>query len=360
LWLLGLLVVLAVGYYFSDIVTYILLAWVLSMLGRPVMDFLQNRVRFRSFRLGPAGAAVLTIAGFYLTLAGIMLLFVPSIVEQARNLAGADYQALGEKLRGPFADLDESLHRVGLLTPGESLAVRTQEILAGFFKPALVGNFVEQFVSVAGGIVVTLASVTFMLFFFLKDNTLFIDMLHAIVPNHLEEKTIRAVNESSSMLTRYFGGLVAQMASFFTLLSLLLWVLGVENAILIGAFGGLFNIIPYIGPIIGMFFGAFITITSHLDLEINLIWPMLLKVLIAFSATQFVDNNLLGPAIFSKSIKAHPLEIFIVTLAAAKLGGVLGMVLGIPVYTVLRVIARVFFSEFKVVQRLTDTMERPS
>lgn len=84
---------------------------------------------------------------------------------------------------------------------------------------------------------------------------------------------------------------------------------------------------------------------------------MLLKVAVAIFAVQFIDNSVLGPMIFSKSVQAHPLEIFIVTLVAAKLGGVIGMVLGIPVYTILRVIARTFFSEFKFVQRLTGRLE---
>ncbi|HND88217.1 MAG TPA: AI-2E family transporter, partial [Saprospiraceae bacterium] len=129
------------------------------------------------------------------------------------------------------------------------------------------------------------------------------------------------------------------------------------NALLIGAFGGIFNVIPYVGPIMGLVFGGFITISSNLDLEMTLLLPMLVKVAAAFMGTQFVDNNFLGPLIFSKSVQAHPLEIFIVTLIAAKVGGVLGMILGIPVYTVLRVIARVFFSRFKVVQRLTEHLE---
>jgi predicted PurR-regulated permease PerM len=59
-------------------------------------------------------------------------------------------------------------------------------------------------------------------------------------------------------------------------------------------------------------------------------------------------------------VKAHPLEIFIVTLMAAEVGGVLGMIVGIPVYTVARVIARTFFSQLKVVQRLTDHLEEVS
>ncbi|HNE30260.1 MAG TPA: AI-2E family transporter, partial [Saprospiraceae bacterium] len=112
-----------------------------------------------------------------------------------------------------------------------------------------------------------------------------------------------------------------------------------------------------VGPILGALFGIFITVSSHLDYEVAAMMPLIGKVAGAFLLTQFIDNNFVGPLIFSKSIKAHPLEIFIVTLASAKIGGVVGMVIGIPVYTVLRVIARTFFSEFKLVQRLTDHME---
>jgi predicted PurR-regulated permease PerM len=112
-----------------------------------------------------------------------------------------------------------------------------------------------------------------------------------------------------------------------------------------------------VGPAIGMVFSCFITVSSHLDQDIAHILPMLVKVLGAFALTQFIDNNFLGPLIFSKSVKAHPLEIFIVTLIAAKIGGVVGMIVGIPAYTVLRVIGRVFFSEFKVVQRLEAVSE---
>ena len=71
---------------------------------------------------------------------------------------------------------------------------------------------------------------------------------------------------------------------------------------------------------------------------------------------QMLDNFLLQPNIFSKSVKAHPLEIFIVVLMGAKIGGVAGMVLAIPAYTVLRVLLKVFFSEFEVVKRLTSSI----
>ena len=84
--------------------------------------------------------------------------------------------------------------------------------------------------------------------------------------------------------------------------------------------------------------------------------PMLSKVVIVFGAMQLLDNFILQPWIFSNSVLAHPLEIFIVILMGAQINGIIGMVLAIPVYTVLRVIARAFLSEFKLVQKITGGM----
>lgn len=352
--LIGLAALAGIVYYFSDIVAYVLIAWVLSLLGRPLVVFYRKRMKLGRFRVGPSGAAMLTILTFYAFLVGVLLVFVPTIVAQARNLSTVDYQALGEKMRPMFFNLDVQMHKIGLLTPGESLATKTQEVLSNWFKPTLVGDFLSQFLGVAGNIAVTFASVTFILFFFLQDNRLFTDIIHSIVPDKQEQKVQTAVNESTHVLTRYFRGLLIQLAVFSVATSLILWILGIKNAVLIGSFGGIFNVIPYVGPILGIIFGIFITISSNLDSDLALLLPMLIKVAISFFTVQAIDNNFVGPMIMSKSVQAHPLEIFVVTLAAAKLGGVIGMVIGIPVYTVLRVIARTFFSQFKVVQRLTE------
>jgi predicted PurR-regulated permease PerM len=192
------------------------------------------------------------------------------------------------------------------------------------------------------------------MFIFLQENHLFLNILNAFVANEQEPKVRHAVQESSAVLTSYFGGLLTQLVVFSVIVACLLWIMGIDNALLIGAFGGIFNIVPYVGPIMGMVFGVFITLSSHLDADFAVLMPMLLKVLVAFGITQGIDNNLTGPMILSKSVQAHPLEIFIVTLVAAKIGGIVGMVIGIPVYTVMRVVARIFFGQFKVVQRLTE------
>jgi len=355
--ILGLLALGAIGYYFSDIVAYMLIAWVLSMLGRPLADVLKKRAKVGRFTMGESTSALLTILVFYAVIAGLILIFVPTMVQQARNLANIDYQALGEKLKDPFFHLDAQLHQIGMLEPGQSLATKTQEILSAWFKPTLIGDFLGTFVGFAGNLLVTFASVTFILFFFLKEDNLFIGIIHALTPNEQEERVQMAVHHSSLVLTRYFRGLLIQVAAFAAMATILLLIFGIDNALLIGAFGGVFNVIPFVGPILGMVFGVFITISSHLDIDFALMMPMLLKVAVTFIVVQAIDNNIVGPMIMSKSVKAHPLEIFLVILAAAKLGGVIGMVIGIPVYTVLRVIAKEFFSEFKWVQRLTESLD---
>lgn len=356
-WLLGLLALSFMVYYFSDIVTYVLIAWVLSMLGHPIVLFYRKYLKIGRFRLGESATAGLTILTFYAILTGILFLIVPTIVSQARNIATIDYQTMGGKLRPMLFNFDVQLHQIGVLSPGESLATATQQALSDWFRPTLVGDFLGKFLGVAGNIAVTFASVTFILFFFLQDNRLFTEMLDAVVPDTQESKVKLAVKESSGLLTRYFAGLMVQLMVFALFASLILWMFGVKNALLIGVFGGIFNVIPYIGPIMGMIFGGFITISSNLDADFALLLPMLLKVMVTFIVVQILDNNFVGPLIMSKSVMAHPLEIFLVTLAAAKLGGVVGMVIGIPVYTVLRVVAHTFFSQFKVVKRLTERMD---
>lgn len=355
--LLGALVLAAVLYYFSDIISYLLIAGVLSMLATPLMAFFQERVRFRSRHLGPSGAALMTIACFYLIIVGLLLIFVPTIVSQAKHLAAVDYKLLGERLKGPFLNLDAQLHNIGFLEPSESLGTRMQESLSQWFKPTMLGDFLSASLATVGNVAVTFASVTFILFFFLQDKRVVTNVLHAVLPREMEEKVLHALTETSRLLSRYFTGLALQTASFMALASLALWIMGVPNALLIGVMGGLFNIVPYVGPIMGIIVGCFFTLSAYIEAEFSLLGVQMLKVAAAFMGVQVIDNNLVGPYITSNSVKAHPLEIFIVTLVAAKIGGVIGMVIGVPVYTVLRVVARVFFSEFKLVQRWTEQLE---
>ena len=407
-------------YNFSDIVTYVLIGWVISMIGAPAVVFLRKY-------LGKGLAAGITLMGFVLILVFLTSIFIPPISKQARQLAGIDYNALIKSLEEPISDWEEWATDKGLLAPmGDENAtdthltnenefvhteildidsllatkyimdstVRNDNItllikingsefqketsieseeerltffeqaktnLYEFLNPSIIPQLFKSLVGTLGNFLVGLMSVLFISFFFLKEQGLFNTMLSGIVPDKHEKNVLQAVSESSTMLIRYFIGVLAQVTIITIFVTIALSILGVKNALLIGFFAALMNIIPYIGPIIGAAFATVITISSNLEMPFYpvegidqpVLIYLLVKVFIVFGIMQLLDNFILQPNIFSKSVKAHPLEIFIIVLAGANIGGVAGMVLAIPAYTIVRVIAKVFLSEFKVVQSLT-------
>ena len=100
-----------------------------------------------------------------------------------------------------------------------------------------------------------------------------------------------------------------------------------------------------------MVLGLIIKYGTGAGLDVN-IWIFALIIFGVMMAAQLIDNFVYQPLIYSTSIKASPLEIFIVLLAAGHIGGAFGMFVAIPAYTVLRVVASRFFHEFKPIRRL--------
>ena len=422
-YILAIIPLIVVGwlmYVFSDIVTYVLIGWVISMIGAPLVVFLRKY-------LGKNFAAGLTLGAFILILVILTWIFIPPISKQARQLAGIDYSQLIQNLEEPIGDWEKWLENKGLIhineedslnnssipekdfvytklvdidsllseKYSEDTLVRNENItllikidgsklnneseenkketervtffdqaknnLYEFFDPSLVPKFFTSVVGTLGNFLVGVMSVFFIAFFFLREQGLFNTMIAGVVPDKHEKKVIQAINETSTLLIRYFLGILSQVTIITIYVSIALTILGVKNALLIGFFAALMNIIPYIGPIIGAIFAAVITISSNLGMpfypvdgiEQATMLPLLIKVFAVFASMQLLDNFVLQPNIFSKSVKAHPLEIFLIILIGANIGGITGMVLAIPGYTVIRVVAKVFLSEFKVVQSLT-------
>jgi predicted PurR-regulated permease PerM len=229
-----------------------------------------------------------------------------------------------------------------------------------WFRPERVSNIFSSIIQIGSNLTLAVGSIIFITFFFLQESGLFQEYLVAMVPKRHEEKIQHILNDSSRLLRRYFSGILVQMSIFCLISYLALTLFGIKNALLIGFFSGLMNMIPYVGPLIGMVFAAFLTLTGYVGLDFsNQILPLSLKAVGSVFIAQLIDNWLVQPFLFSKTVKAHPLEIFLVILASAKIGGITGMILAIPAYTVLRVIARAFLSEYKIVKKITEDMVEP-
>jgi predicted PurR-regulated permease PerM len=345
-------------YVFRAIVSYILIAWVVSMIGQPIVVFLKSKVKMGKFRMGPNLSAGLTLLFFFIMFIAFLLLFVPLVVEQAANLADVDYAAIADALNQPFIELQARLERYGVGTE-ESLEDLLQKSLTGYFNPGGIANIFADALSVAGNFLIGVFSVLFISFFFLKEEGLFVRVVTSLVSKNFRPRVTHALEDISSLLSRYFAGILLQITLITIIVTVSLNLLGVNNALLIGIFAALINVIPYLGPIIGAAFGLMITVSSNLDLSFyNEMLPMLLKVMAVFATMQLLDNFIFQPFIFSTSVRAHPLEIFLVIMIGAQIQGITGMVLAIPTYTVIRVVAREFLNKFEIVQRITSRMTR--
>lgn len=329
----------------QTVLIYLAVSLILSMIASPIVYFLKRRLRF------PHTLAVLTTLVFFLgLLAGFIFMFVPLIATQAENLSLLDTA----KLETDFNSMVSSVN--------ESLGIDAQKLIKeSNITSKLNFNFIPAFLNsllgILSGFGMGLASVMFITFFFLKDRKLFIVGAKKLLPDAHEDKILNSIEKINHMLSRYFIGLIIQMSILFVLYLTVLLIFGVQNAFVIALITAFLNIIPYIGPIISTALVVVLTLLGHIgpDAQDSML-STTLYVLIGYCAAQFIDNNFSSPLIFSSSLNSHPLEIFIVVLISGFSFGILGMIIAIPMYTVLKVIAKEFFPENPVVKALTKDM----
>lgn len=345
-------------YTFSDIVMWFVIAWILSMLGQPLMRFFQKYFSIGKFSVGKTGSALLTLLCFFIVILGVVLLFIPLVVQEAEALAKIDYEGMGKSLEGPVNQAKEWLAKRGITVDERSPEQMVRDVLINVLNLGNITDFFGSSIAAVSNLLIAFFAVIFITFFFLQEQGMFVNFVTALVPVQYEEQTREVIEDISKMLTRYFGGVALQIFLIAVYVSILLSILGIKNAVLIGFFAALMNLIPYLGPTLGGALGVFIAVSINLDADFyTVLLPITIKVILVFWTVQLIDNYFLTPYIFSTTVKAHPLEIFIIIIMAAKIGGVMGMVLAIPVYTVIRVIAREFLSRFKIVQQFTKQLD---
>jgi predicted PurR-regulated permease PerM len=348
--------VLFLMWYFSTLVIYTLIAAVISIVGRPIVRFF-DKVRFRQYKLPHFLSALLTlivIVGSVFLLAAV---FVPLIINQAKMIADINVNAISADMRLRLKGVQDVLHQYGVLRYYENLDTVLISKAKEIVSLSTFSDILGSIVNIASSLFIGMFSVIFISFFFLKDENLFSDIILIMTPEKSQEKIIVILRDTRLLLGRYFSGVSFQLFVMMTLEVTGLTIFKVPNALLIGTFGGMMNIIPYVGPLIGATAGILLGVSSIVSMgNYNDIIPITLIIIGVFAFANMIDNFVIQPFVFSNRVKAHPLEIFFVVLMAGSMAGVPGMILAIPSYTVLRVIAREFFDKFSVIHSLTKNL----
>lgn len=344
------------SWYFFSIIVYVLVAAVISFIGRPIIDLL-SRFKFRNYRLPDSLKAGITVVCLW----GLFILFfstiIPLAVQEFQSLGNVSVSNIVSNLESPIENVGNFLKRYELLGDDDDVRTMISDMLNHTLNIARLKTWFGTVAGTMSDIFVAIFSITFILFFFLKDSRLFSGMVMAIVPSRYEEQARNALDSIQKLLVRYFVGLLLEVLGVMTLNTLGLTVVGLDfrNAVVIGLVAGVLNVIPYIGPLIGIFFGLAVGIVLNLNMEFyHQLFPLLMYMSLVMLLTQLIDNVVFQPCIYGNSVHAHPLEIFLVILMAGSLAGIPGMILAIPLYTVLRVILKEFFNKYKLVKKLTQ------
>ncbi|MBO7077232.1 MAG: AI-2E family transporter [Bacteroidales bacterium] len=352
----------ALCWYFRSVLMYIILAFVVSLVSRPLVS-LMRKVQVKGKR---APDWLLAILSIFFVIAGLSLVVtqaIPVVVNIIReaavfndmNLSGSDISdTVNGWVVGLFPSLGPDYDAISVILD------YLKNATSGFSITGLLGSVAGAVVNLAVG----LFAVVFISFFFVKDDKLFSRIVAALVPDPIEGKVTDAIGDIERLLSRYFVGLLLEMlcVAFFNFLGLsLIARIGANYALGIAFIAGILNIIPYVGPIIGEVLGVLLCLVlkygAGVGLDVN-IWIFALIVLAIMLGVQLIDNFVLQPLIYSTSIQASPLEIFIVMLMAGHLGGIVGMLAAIPGYTIIRVVAGRFFYDKKIVRRLMPDLEK--
>ena len=336
------------GWFFFNILVYFVISFVIATILRPLSSYIRNTQIF-NIRIPRVIVVLLSFLVLVLILSIFIILFIPLVSEQVQILMRLDYNDLYIKTTTPLSKLESFMIKNGFTQVEKGFIVESlRESIVSIFKQLNFTTIFNNLLSFTGSFLLGLIAVVFISFFLLYEKGIIRKQFIALIPNQYFEVSIAAIFKIEKLLSNYLLGLLFQMFAIFSIASFGLSIVGIKYALTIALFAAIANLIPYAGPILGAAFGVIVGIsTGDFVLASNEYWFLVLKILMVFAVVQLTDNLVLQPLIFSKSIKAHPLEIFVIIFAGANIAGVLGMIMAIPVYTVVRVSIKELYSGYK-------------
>ena len=323
---------------------YIFISIILTLIITPFNKLLKNKLK-----IGNSLSSLLSLTMLISFLSLLIVLFVPVLTKQGKNLSLLNTSEFREKIQSTITGLKDYFENQNISIIDFISDLNIISEIDFSFVTKLFNSIISQIGSFSIGVL----SVMFITFFLLKDGNIIFNKIIKLFPKKHVNKLSKSFIKIENLLTRYFIGVSLQILILFSFYLALLLIIGIENAFAIAFICAILNIIPYLGPLISIILMIILSVTSSLDIFLindfinNSLW-----LFTGFVFIQLIDNFLLQPYIFSSSVKSHPLEVFIVIISAGLLFGIFGLIIAIPVYTTLKVIYQSFFDTKKMISNI--------
>lgn len=346
LFLLILLVFTKVSYLFKPVWQFIgvvglplIMAGILYYLMNPVVDYLEKKQVPRIWSI--IGLFIIVIA---LIIWGLVVI-VPKIQEQTVSFGNHFPQyidTIDKKMQEILSDPFFAQFRNALEDTGDKLISSLGDIIRNISTFTVQG--LGSFVGAIATVVVAIITMPFILFYLLKDGKQLAPYLMKFLPNKMRQPTLKVLGEVNSQVSSYIRGQLTVAFAVAVMFILGFSLIGLDYAITLGITAGFLNLIPYLGSFLAMVPAVFLGIVGG---------PVLLaQVLLVFVIEQTIEGRVISPLVLGSQLAIHPVTILVVLLTSGKLFGVVGVILGIPVYAAVKVLVSHFFEWYKDVSSL--------
>ncbi len=351
------LIFTAIGFlawYFSEIIIIIIIAGVISIIGNPLVETL-DKIKIGKFRFPHALSVAVTLILILTIFFGLFSFFIPLVVQEASMISSIDGNKLIAYYQSEIDWLEKALVNFGILTKNATIETILKDNIINLLSFGVFSNILSSVISFTGKFFFNLFSTLFLSYFFLYDIKMLPRVLLLLIPEKYGVQSKNVMKKSKTLLSRYFIGLIINVLAMIASYAIVLTIAGVRGALVIAFFGGIINIIPYIGPVIAVITGIILGVTGVIGAGLyGAILAMAIKILLSMTLVILIDNAVYAPLIQGKSVRAHPVEIFLVIIAAGSIGGIPAMITAVPGYAFLRIVASEFLSNFRLVRKMTE------
>jgi len=303
----------------NSIITPIIVAYVFYYMLNPLVNFFSKKIsRF--------SASLLAILVGVITVLIVIIGVVPIIVEQTQNLITALPRYI-EIVKGYLEEYSDNAY-VQVVVEYVNTNLNVSKISERLISIATsIAQGVVSSISSTASVLVTMP---FVLFFLLKDASQFNKFVISLLPKKFEKSVAETIDEIDDKVGSYIQGQMLVSLCIGVMLFIGYNVIGLHYAFSLATIAAFLSIVPYLGPAIA--------ITPAMLVAASTSWVMVVKMLVVWGIVQFLEGNIISPNIMGRSMNMHPLTVIFVILIGVNISGVVGAILGIPVYSILKVL----------------------
>ncbi|MCZ0716979.1 AI-2E family transporter [Aerococcus kribbianus] len=332
-----------VGQFIQIISLPIVFAAVFYYLTVPLVELLERRGVKRAY-----GAwLILILIALLIFLLGLL---IPSLIDQGNDLV-RDWQGIWTSYQ---AVVDDYLPNewTNELQAYINHFIQDNTQLSNLDWQDLLNRAADSigsFVGTVSRIVIAIATAPIILYYMLKDADKLPGLIAKNLPVKIRGKTLSLLKEMNQQISQYIRGQILVAIAVAIMFVIGYQIIGLQYGAIIGVAAGFLNIIPYVGSFLAMIPAFIIAIV---------IGPgMIIKVAIVFAIEQTIESRVISPLILGNNLQIHPITIMLLLIAGGNMFGVLGVIIIIPVYAVLKVVVTHFFTWYRRVSGLYEDDE---